>query len=196
MKSETLPRKILVVDCGSKKVPGIEKIAAAVNCAFDTTPLKELTEIGDEYIGVIISGAPILLTEVEHTPYLEKAKLLFSDPLLPVLGICFGHQLMGLYHGAAVSRCREDRDFQEINFVVAHPFVRKSPGIVRFHEDHCECITLPENFMLQASSAICTNEAMEHADHPWFGVQFHPETSGQDGHDFIANFIRYCEDFR
>jgi len=187
--------KLLVVDCGSSKVPAIEKILAAETCVYDTVKLLHLENING-YTGIIISGAPILLTEVEHTPYLQKAKILFSNPKMPVLGICFGHQLMGIHHGAHITCCPEDRDFQKIIFPVAHPLIKGTPGIVLFHEDHCECIGLPAGFERQASSVTCTNEAMQHAVNPWWGVQFHPETSGQQGHDFIANFIRYCGEFK
>lgn len=187
--------KILVVNCGSSKVPQIEKMLEQNHCAFDTKPLEQINDING-YAGIIISGAPILLTEVEHTSYLEKAKVLLSDAQKPVLGICFGHQLMGIYHGASVRRCAEDRNFQKIVFPVPHPFIASTPGIVEFHEDHCECIDLPEGFERLASSVVCTNEAMMHGVNPWFGVQFHPETSGENGLAFISNFIRYCREFK
>lgn len=187
MKNE----KILVVDCGSSKVPAIQHVLEKEGCAYDTVPLLQLENITG-YKGIVISGAPILLTEVEHTPYLQKAQILFSKANMPILGICFGHQLMGLHHGAGIQRCPEDRDFQKIVFPVAHPLIAGTPGIVLFHEDHCESIGLPVGFERQASSVTCTNEAMQHEQNPWWGVQFHPETSGQAGHDFIANFIRYC----
>lgn len=186
--------EILIVDCGSSKVPAIEKALETEAQAFKTVKLTELVSV-DGYQGIIISGAPILLTETAHTPYLEKAAIIFKHTHIPILGICFGHQLMGIYHGAQVNRCKEDRDFQNIVFPQPHPFISGTPGLVSFHEDHCECIGLPQGFQRLASSVICTNEAMMHDIYPWFGVQFHPETSGEQGHAMIANFIRYCREF-
>lgn len=59
-------------------------------------------------------------------------------------------------------------------------------------EDHCETISIPANFKLIASSDACVNEAMEHTELPLFGIQFHPEVSGNHGRIVIENFVNFC----
>lgn len=180
--------KTLIIDCGSTKVEAIEKILLSLNVAYEIQKLNSLNSI-DGFSAIIISGAPILLTEVDHVEYLKKAHLIFTDSTKPILGICFGHQLMGIYHKAIVTKCKDSRSWEEINFNQQFDLL---PGInenISIFEDHCECITVPEEFLHIASSKTCYNEVMQHKTNVWYGVQFHPEVSGAVGHELIANFI-------
>jgi GMP synthase (glutamine-hydrolysing) len=182
-------KPVLIINCGSSKVPFIEENVARAGVRFHTVLLTELKNI-EGYAVIIVSGAPILLTEADTLPYLEKAKIIFSDPKMPVLGICFGHQLMGIYHGAEVSRCKEDRAWQEITIHQKNALV--NAGKARYMEDHCECISFPTGFLHLGSSTTCDNEMMKHPANAWYGVQFHPEVSEKAGFDLIANFIGLC----
>ncbi len=186
-------RKILIIDCGSSKVPEIEKLVSHLKTPYETQKLLDIESV-DGFSGIIISGAPILLTQKDVGIYLEKAKIVFSNPKLPVLGICFGHQLMGMHHGSSISLCTESRTWEEINFSTPFTLNTSSAATIRFFEDHCECIDLPEQFTLIASSGTCTVETMQHNINPWFGVQFHPEVSGPQGQELIANFIALTPD--
>lgn len=182
---------ILILNCGSSKTPFIEE-AVDEFCDFKTIPILEFQESDlNEVKGVIISGAPLLITEQKMEPYLEKIAWI-KQTSLPVLGICFGHQLIGLSFGAFASKMREDRDWQTIEVFEDCPLFEKLPSEFEMMEDHCETISIPAGFKLIASSDVCVNEAMQHATLPLFGVQFHPEVSGNLGRVLFDNFIRFC----
>jgi GMP synthase (glutamine-hydrolysing) len=59
-------------------------------------------------------------------------------------------------------------------------------------EDHCESISIPEEFELVANSDECINEVMQHEKKSLYGVQFHPEVSGNHGAIIFENFIQLC----
>jgi GMP synthase (glutamine-hydrolysing) len=182
---------ILVIDCGSSKTKYIEQI---VDDFIDFKPCRLMDfeeEVLQDIKGVIISGAPLLITEVNMEPYLEKMKWVTSTSL-PVLGICFGHQLMGILHGAFGSKMREDRDWQLVEAFEDSPLFNRLPNEIEMMEDHCETISIPENFILIASSDACVNEVMQHKEKPLYGVQFHPEVSGNHGRILIENFVNIC----
>ncbi|MEJ6583808.1 MAG: gamma-glutamyl-gamma-aminobutyrate hydrolase family protein [Crocinitomicaceae bacterium] len=182
---------ILVIDCGSSKTKYIEQL---VDDFIDVTPCK-LMDFNEEILktvkGVIISGAPLLITEINMEPYLEKMSWIKSTTI-PVLGICFGHQLIGLLHGAFGSKMREDRDWQIVEAFEDSPLFNRLPNEIEMMQDHCETISIPENFLLIASSDACVNEVMQHKDKTIYGVQFHPEVSGNHGRILIENFVNIC----
>ena len=182
---------ILVIDCGSKKTKYIEQI---VDDFIDVKPSKLMDfEISDlhDVKGVIISGAPLLITEIDMEPYLEKMEWIKTTPL-PVLGICFGHQIIGILHGAFGSKMKEDRDWQIVEAFETSPLFNRLPDEVEMMQDHCETISIPANFTLIASSDACVNEVMQHNEKPLYGVQFHPEVSGNHGKIMIENFVNIC----
>lgn len=182
---------ILLLDAGSNKTRFIEDIIDEV-CDVRRVPLLDLkTEDFKEINGIVISGAPILVTEVSTEAYLGKMKMAI-DSELPVFGICFGHQLLGLHFGAEASRMKEDRDLQLIEVFEESILFRRLPNEINMMEDHCETISIPGGFQLIASSDACVNEAMQHTSLPYFGVQFHPEVSGNHGAIVIENFAEFC----
>lgn len=184
--------RILIVDCGSRKVPDIDYMLKDMSIPADIIRLNDITEVDAKYHGIIVSGAPILLTEINPAPYLKKFEILLNSGL-PLLGICFGHQLLGMSFGAEINRCKEDRDIQTIHIKGLHDLFDGFGLWETFMEDHCECISLPENFKLMGSSVICENEAMQHNTKKLFGVQFHPEVSGENGKKLFSNFIKICK---
>ena len=182
---------ILIIDCGSQKTPFIEE---AVDLQMDYETIG-IWEVNKEHTldkkGIIISGAPILITEIDYSKHLAQLAFL-KEIEIPVLGICFGHQMLGLLHGARPSRQKEDRDWQTIESLEDHPLFDKLPVEFEMMEDHCESISLPKDFRLLAVSDACVNEVMCHSTKPLFGVQFHPEVSGNQGTLFIENFVNIC----
>jgi GMP synthase (glutamine-hydrolysing) len=189
---------ILIIDCGSSKSPYIGDAVDLV-CDYKIIGLfdEELKQIIENnfssFKGIIISGAPIIITEVP----LEKYSSLFSfikTVNIPILGICFGHQMIGLQFGAFASRQKEDRDWQTIEVIEESSLFNKLPSEVKMMEDHCECISIPPKFKLIACSDACVNEMMQHETKFIFGVQFHPEVSGNHGFIFIENFVNICLD--
>jgi len=186
---------ILIIDCGSNKTKYIDQIVYEFMDTKRVALLDFNTEDLNRAKGVILSGAPILVTEVDTTPYQEQMKWILTTEL-PVLGICFGHQLIGILHGGFANRMREDRDWQTIESMEESPLFNRLPNEFRMMEDHCEAVSIPPGFVLTASSDACVNEAMQHKEKSLFGVQFHPEVSGNHGAVVLENFVKLCEKSR
>jgi len=182
---------ILLLDCGSSKTP---YIASVIDEYMDVTtaPILDFDPSTlSQFSGIVISGAPILVTEQDTSVFL-KAISWIKETSTPVLGICFGHQLIGLSFGAEAYRMREDRDWQTIEAYEECPLLDKLPTEFEMMEDHCETISVPPGFELVASSDVCVNEIMQHKEKPIYGVQFHPEVSGNYGAVLIGNFVNLC----
>ena len=80
-------KRLLIIDCGSSKVPLLEEVVFEY-ADYETLPFFEVTVAHLEAVdGVIISGAPILITEEDMEPYKEQLKWIKTTSI-PVLGIC------------------------------------------------------------------------------------------------------------
>jgi GMP synthase (glutamine-hydrolysing) len=129
-----------------------------------------------------------LIIETDMDLYIDHIIWLKEYPN-PILGICFGHQLIGLLYGAFGSRMKENRDWVEIEVFKESLLFEKLPTVFEVMEDHCENISIPIGFELLASSDECINEAMQHKEKMIYSLQFNPEVSGNFGVIIIENFI-------
>lgn len=182
---------ILVINCGSNKTRFITQI---VDDQIDVEEIGifDLQEIEyQKYMGYIISGAPVLVTESDVSSYLQALSPIISSGK-PILGICFGHQLIGIHFGAIPNRIRPINDMESISVLADSALFNRLPEEIQMMEDHCESISVPTGFTLLATSDSCVNEAMMKSDEAIFGIQFHPEVSGNHGSIVLENFINIC----
>ena len=153
--------------------------------------LKILEESFSRYSGIILSGGGILKNrEAEYSNLFSALKEISN----PILGICFGFQIIGIIYGAKLSSMKDmdnkKRSIKQLNNSILFKDV---DDLTLFQENHREEITLPDAFIQIATSEKCEIEAMEHKEKPVFGVQFHPEASGKMGEKLINNFCGIAE---
>lgn len=182
---------ILIVDCGSEKVPHFESWATG-KVAFQTVDWKKIEERQlQEAKGIIISGAPILLSLIDPKPYLDAFEWVKSVDK-PILGVCFGHQIIAMHHQASIYMISEDRDLRKIEVLSSDLLFEKLGQDIWMQEDHCEAVDLAPDFDHIARSSACDIEGVRHKTKPMWGVQFHPEVNSPQGIQLLNNFLSFC----
>ncbi|MBI4727175.1 glutamine-hydrolyzing GMP synthase [candidate division TA06 bacterium] len=186
---------INVIDFGSqytqliaRKVREQKVYCQIVSCTAGTKKILS----GDPQ-GLILSGGPSSVYD-KNAPRISKE--IFS-PGLPVLGICYGMQLMALLLGGKIHRSRE-REYGQATLYMKAEGRRQNtklfqgvPSQSQVWMSHGDSVQkLPSRFVPIASTANCRVAAMADADRKIYGLQFHPEVNHTDqGRKIISNFL-------
>ncbi len=183
---------IVIADCGGASIHPLEEITYEYS-DFKRVPILDISPNDLSGIqGIIISDGTSSVTEDPMERYMEKVKLLCNQKV-PVLGINFGHRLLGITHGSFGSVMRQDSGWQTVEIFEDCPLFGRLPSEISMMKSHRETVSIPPHFRLVASSDGCVNEAMQHESLLLFGVQFQPELSGNHGAVIIENFCRLCQ---
>ena len=122
-------------------------------------------------------------------------EILRSDIAAPILGICLGHQAIGLVQGAKIKRLEKPYHGKTSLIKVSRkePLFTGLPDefeVMRYHSLYVD--ELPSNLECTAVSEDGVVMALSVRDRPIFGIQFHPESYfTQYGKKIIENFINY-----
>ncbi len=153
------------------------------------TPIEEIKAL--KPIGIIFTGGPNSV----YDPASPQCDPEIFQLGVPVLGICYGCQLMALTLGGKVIAAQEDtaREFGKANtyYDTTCPLFKGLPaeGISWMsHNDYMA--EVPAGFTLPAHTAMCSNAAIADVQRGFYGVQFHPEVNHtENGSAMLRNFL-------
>ena len=155
------------------------------------TPVEKITEKNP--IGIIFTGGP-------NSVYLENAPACSREVFelgVPVLGICYGLQIMAqMLGGHVVSPDSREYGKTQTTFDTTCPLFAELPaeGITWMsHTDYVD--RMPEGFCATAHTAACPTAAMQYTKKKLYGLQFHPEVlHTENGTKILHNFLyRVCK---
>jgi GMP synthase (glutamine-hydrolysing) len=185
-----MPETIAVLDFGSQLTQviarRIRECQVYSKIFHYSTPAEKLREAG--VIGIILSGGP-------QSVYAKNAP--HPDPKIfelgvPVLGICYGVQLMGYFLGGEVEHSKA-REYGHGHLTIKRPgkLFFGLPRKLRIWNSHGDKLTkLPPGFVATAISDNSPFSGIEDAKRRFYGIQFHPEVFHTErGGDMIKNFL-------
>jgi len=194
----TMSFKTLVVNNAE---PDIRDFVAPINhllekngCIYEQIEYRQMLHTDmDCFDSVILSGSPtgddITFSHQKYYSWVDTYKK-------PILGICAGHQILGVRYGAELIRGDESEKGDDIPVqikCVEDPIFCGMEGEITTLQMHNDSVTCSDDFTILASSEKCNNQVMKSKDRPFYTVQFHAEISN---HDIILNFLRICEKHR
>jgi GMP synthase (glutamine-hydrolysing) len=135
-----------------------------------------------ELAALVVTGSPASVTT--RDPWIldtEDALRAFVRSGAPVLGICFGHQLLAQALGGTVVRNPRGREIGtvELDVVESDPLFGDAPRRLRVNMSHTDSAErLPERARILGRTALDPRGAVRFDERAW-GVQFHPEFDGE-----------------
>jgi GMP synthase (glutamine-hydrolysing) len=191
-----MENRILIIDYGSQFTQLIARRIREIRVYCEIQPPTVSMDWIREWAprGIILSGGPSSV---------YGADVPTADPELlelgvPVLGICYGMQLLAQMNGGKVVPGRREYGRAEITITetgdLFHGFdADEHVTVWASHGDHVD--EPPAGFRVLASTKDLPVAAFQHADAPFYGVQFHPEVAHTPrGDEILSNFaFRICE---
>ena len=115
---------------------------------------------------------------------------------IPILGVCLGHQMIGKFFGGKIIRAPKimhgKRSMIHHNKQGIFKGVKSPFEAMRYHSLTLDFRSQISDFRITAKSDDGVIMAIQHAEYPVFGVQFHPESLGTpEGKKIIRNFLKY-----
>jgi len=149
---------------------------------------------GADFDGVLVSPGPGIPEEAGVSMAMIEA---CAERRQPMLGVCLGHQALGVVCGATVDRAPEllhgktSRVVHSGDGVLAglpSPFTA-----TRYHSLTIDPATVPDELVATGHTESGVIMAVRHRDLPLHGVQFHPESVlTEGGHRILANWLELC----
>jgi len=184
--------RILIINCGSRLINELSAATTGLGADIVLLPITDLPlKSVKGFDGIIISGSPLMWSECKNQ-YLHKFDFI-KKAKIPILGVCFGHQTIGLLYGSKIKREKLLKKKIFINFHGKDIIIKGFSAKARFMEYHQEYISLPKGFVLLGTSGYGNIEIIKHHAKPIYGVQFHPEMSGKNGKKILGNFLSLCK---
>ena len=186
--------KIVILDFGSQYTQLIARRVRANSVYSEIIPfpykIKNLKT--DNIKGIILSGGPHSVYE-KNAPKMRRSILNLN---VPILGICYGHQLLSYLFGGKVVRTKK-REYGYAKLLIDKKDnlfygVSKNSQVWMSHGD--KVLELPQEFIPLAHTRNTQFAVVKHKKLPIYGLQFHPEvTHTTIGDRILKNFlIRIC----
>jgi len=184
-----MAEQILILDFGSQYTQLIARRVRELNVYCEIHPYNHIPEITDDIKGVILSGSPCSVRE-EDAPDLDIDQFRGK---MPVLGVCYGAQLMAHKYGGNVmpSEIREYGRARLTRVDGHYPLLKEISLDSQVWMSHADTISeLPSNFDVIASTSSVEKAAFKVQGEETYGIQFHPEvTHSEEGKELVRNFV-------
>lgn len=184
-----MPEKIIILDFGSQYTQLIARRVRELNVYCEIHPYNKLPELTPDVKGLILSGSPCSVRDADH----PNPDLSGYRSQVPVLGVCYGAQLLAHENGGEVLPSTI-REYGRALLGEVHATNRLMKEITigsQVWMSHGDTIKhIPANFEIIASTDSVAVAAYKITDEETYGIQFHPEvTHSTEGKTVLRNFV-------
>ena len=145
-----------------------------------------------DYKGIILSGGP----QSVNDPHSPKCDGRIFDLGIPILGICYGHQLMQhSLQGVVVPGRTQEYGIAQLNVTKPNDIFKDIKTNSRVWMSHFDLVKeMAKGFEVIGTTTDCPTAAIADTKRHFYGIQFHPEvTHSEEGMKILDNFLNICE---
>jgi GMP synthase (glutamine-hydrolysing) len=184
--------KIVIIDFGSQFTQLIARKARELGAYSEIINFNKIKSLKKNKFlkGIILSGGPLTVTNKKTA----KLDTLILNLKIPILGICYGHQILSKKLGGKVKISKKREYGKAIiksiakSIITKNFFKNKTSSVWMSHQDIVSKI--PKGFKKVASSAHSKFAIISNENRKYYGIQFHPEvTHTQNGKILLKNFL-------
>lgn len=184
-----MPEQILILDFGSQYTQLIARRVRELNVYCEIHPFSKVPSLTPEIRGVILSGSPCSVND----PGPPDFDLQAFRGKVPILGVCYGAQLIARKEGGQVTPSKH-REYgrARLTTVDHHSDLLKEISLdTQVWMSHADTIvSVPEKFQIIASTPTVRVAAYRVGEEDIYGIQFHPEvTHTTEGKNLLRNFV-------
>ena len=185
--------KIIIIDFGSQYTQLIAKQIRKLKVYSEVVPYNkfDVGEIGENIKGIILSGSPYSVVEGCY-PTLDEDFL--KETTIPILGICYGSQLLAKVYGEDVTE-GEDREFgrHTIDILDNNALLKNIMPNIAVWMSHNDTISSEKNIHVLAKTSNDVIAIFKVKEKNIYGLQYHPEVSHTlFGRCVFNNFLKIC----
>ncbi len=182
-------QKILILDFGSQYTQLIARRVRELNVYCEIHPFNHYPALDSSVKGVILSGSPFSVRDTNS----PKPDLTGIKGKYPLLGVCYGAQLLSITNGGDVQPSKS-REYGRAMLKVVDKSCRLFDGLSETSQvwmSHGDTITaIPSNFKITASTEDVKVGAFQVDSEITYGIQFHPEVyHTTEGMKMLKNFV-------
>lgn len=192
--NKTLPDSIVILDYGGQYCHLIARRIREMNVYSEILPGESTAQdiqnlsTAMKIKGIVLSGSPHSLKR-ENAPKLHQGILNLD---LPILGLCYGLQLLANIYGGVLSEGEvKEYGLTQVNIKVPKGILNGLDEVEQVWMSHGDTVfKAPENFKVLAYTDACPVAAMKHKEKPLYGLQWHPEViHTKHGKEVLRNFV-------
>jgi GMP synthase (glutamine-hydrolysing) len=189
---------VLIIDNGSQYTHlikrGCRELGFEAEMLYNKADYSQVEDLLKKGVSrIILSGGPSsVYSDPPNLSSMICERVKEEKIRLPLLGICYGQQMIGHVFGAKVAKgASAEYGLSQITVDDEDVLFRDVPGAFRAWVSHFDEVKeLPSGFVKLAHSETCPIEAMRHKTRPIFSVQFHPEVwHTENGEQTLKNFL-------
>ena len=194
---------IIIINNNSNKFKGyythkLLKLLTKLNIKYkELKTLNDINSIQYKITGIILSGSKINLTsDFKFEMISDNITIMLRYPNIPILGICFGHQILAAAYGGKIKKLKNKcKGLKKIKINKSTMLMKNIKNEIIVKHNHNDYVSkAPKDFIVTSVSNNNIIQSIESISLKRFGIQFHIESEESDNRiQILQNFINFCK---